>query len=202
MKISEIDGTGRYRDLITAIYTELGYEIEIIFVPAERGLVNVNYGVYDADLVRVCGMVSEYPNLMETTEPIADVYLQVWAKIDSEIIITSPEDLKKCETGLVIGIKSAENLAEDLKIPTIKRVVTMDRLHIMLIENRLDVALVLSTSITPAFSKGLYAVAPELVPIRGVHILNKKHADLAPKFDAILKAMKADGRYQELISGK
>lgn len=201
LKISEAEGNNIFENLITTIYTELGYDIEVISVPAERGLVNVNFGFYDADMARVSGVISEYPNLMETAEPIIEGYLQFWVKNDSKIVITSPKDLDKHKIGLIIGMKRAENYIANIDIEPVK-VTTMEQLHLMLMANRIDVALVPSTAITPDFSEGLYAVEPELQLFRGFHILHRKHADLAPRFDAILRDMKADGRYQMLISTK
>ena len=79
-----------------------------------------------------------------------------------------------------------------------------DTLFKMLSVDRFEVALVTSTQLLAPNGvalEGAERVGTALASSYSYHVLHRKHADLIPKFDAVLKAMKADGRFQKYLGG-
>jgi len=199
-KIAQQDGTDSFVPLLTAIYAELGISPVFFKLPSERGLVDTNGGVYDADLGRAEGVLGPYPNLMYTKEPIITVDLLAFVKNGSSIAITNAEDLKKYNVGIVRGHKLEESFVAALGL-TATVASDPESLAKMLDAGRFDIALANSVTTAQLKTVGM-VVGPKLKSVSTFHVLNKNHADIAPKFDAVVKAMKADGRFAKLLAKK
>ena len=201
MKIATGPTNENLYPLIKAIYAELGYQAEFAILPLERALYLTNSGDFDADLGRLKGIADQFPNLIATNEPIFTSYLQAWVKKGSAITITSLDDLKKYRVGIILGGKYVQNLVDKLGVP-VEISPTYQSMAGMLDKGRFDVALKVSVpNGDPELAEVGVLVAPQLAKLETFHIFNKKHADLVFKWDAVLKAMKADGRFQKLMSG-
>jgi hypothetical protein len=64
-----------YTQLIRSIYEDLGFEVKLIDTPAKRGLILLNNGSVDADVVRLKRVVETYPNLILVEPAIAKGYI-------------------------------------------------------------------------------------------------------------------------------
>ena len=53
-----------YTELFVGIYKELGFKVELIPTPSLRGLILLNDGVVDADVLRLNVTAEEYPNVI------------------------------------------------------------------------------------------------------------------------------------------
>jgi hypothetical protein len=53
-----------YTELFVNIYTELGFKVELIPTPSLRGLILLNDGAVDADVLRLNVIAEEYPNVI------------------------------------------------------------------------------------------------------------------------------------------
>jgi len=200
IRVAAQPGTEPYWTLLTAVYEVLGYKAVITEYPSERALAEVNSGRADAEAGRVVGELEDFPNLVYSSEPIINATLQAWARRGTAISISSPKDLKNYRIGTVRGIKLAELFAVSLSLSTIIAA-DEESLAKMLDAGRIDIALLTDIFlVSPVYKIGVL-VDPDLVTMKAYHVFNKKYAFLIPKWDAVLRAMKADGRYQKLISG-
>jgi polar amino acid transport system substrate-binding protein len=188
--------------LIQAVYAEIGMQPVFVLVPSERAITGANGGAYDADLIRANGTLDAYPNLAFTREPIRRVDLYAYVKRNSGVIINTIADVKGHTVGLTQGSKLPEAFikAEGI-VPEVAY--TASSLYLMLEAGRFEIALITSTQIIsksdPIFV-GAKRVGPVLASSNSFHVLNKKHTGLIPKFDAAVKAMKADGRLEKLLN--
>lgn len=64
-----------YTQLVRSIYEELGFEVKLIDTPAKRGLILLNEGSVDADVVRLKRVAETYPNLILVEPAIAKGYI-------------------------------------------------------------------------------------------------------------------------------
>jgi hypothetical protein len=53
-----------YAELFVEIYSELGFKVELIATPSLRGLILLNDGVVDADILRLSKIATKYPNVI------------------------------------------------------------------------------------------------------------------------------------------
>jgi polar amino acid transport system substrate-binding protein len=196
MKVATPEGTEGFRPLLEAIYKDLGIKVEWVSLPAERALQAANAGDVDADIGRVVGAIAAYPNLVATNEPIVTLSVVAWARKGSGVAVASPADLKKFKVGIVRGQKAAEGLVAALGLVP-ELLPDAGSLEKVLASGRVEV--VLTTNNVVFADPTLAVVNPKVAEFPTIHVLNKKLAALVPRIDAVLKAMKADGRLAKLL---
>jgi polar amino acid transport system substrate-binding protein len=203
-RVAYDEATALLIPVMKAAYAEIGLSPEFVLAPAERALRGANDGSYDADLSRVEGSLAAYPKLMFTLVPIKKTELLPYVRIGSQIRIQSVADLRRYKVGLMHGAKFAESYVSKagLSVQTAPHPASFFK---MLEAGRFDVALLTSTQLfsqqamidTVAIPAG-----PSLASAYSYHVLNVRHAALAPKLDAALRGMKADGRLSVLLAPK
>lgn len=195
------DTTAPLIPLVKAMYAAIGVQATFELVPSERAIALTNSGHFDADLSRVEEALVHYPNLVRTNEPIKRTDLYAYARKGSGIQLTQVSELKQYSVALIRGSKLAEQFARQEGIRAYPAN-SAASFHKMLAAGRFDIALISSTQLQ-AQAEQINAIAERVGPVlahsQSYHVLNKSHADLAPKLDAALKAMKADGRAAQLL---
>lgn len=201
MHIAAPAGSEPFFPLVTEIYAEMGYKAVIAVMPPERALIAANEGKeFGAHVGTTLALLCSYPNLVATKEPAIDLSVQGWVKKGSSVVIKTPDDLKKYRVGLIRGAKSAEALAAALKLDGVQTANSVESLAKMLDAGRFDVALMPSTAAAEQLKMVGTVAAPRLNSVHAFHVLHKKNADLVSKFDAVLLAMKKDGRLARLLA--
>lgn len=201
-RVAYNEATGSMVPLVKAIYADLGMAPVFDLLPSERALAEVNAGKCDADLVRVEGVEKMYPNLVCTKEPIRKTELYAYAKRGSNADFKTVDELQQRTLGFARGSKLAEEFVQSRGWQA-SVVNSADSLTKMLAVDRFEIALITSTQLLPqnALSlDGLERVGPVLKSSYSYHVLNKKHAELVPRFDAVLRTMKADGRMAKYLA--
>ncbi len=202
IKVGANEGTSRYQPVIVAIYKEIGLVAEFVALPSERSLKSVESGEIDADLGRVVGSSAGYQNMLETKESLIELQLLAVVSKDFKGGELSPASMKALKVGFARGTKIAEGFAKAAGIePAIAN--TPQQVLQMLVAKRIDVALFPSSvpvTTFPEFGTTLMVQSKPLYVAKSVHIFNTKWASYAPKFDATVKAMKADGRWAKLTA--
>lgn len=187
------------RILIEA-FRRIGIEARIVFTPTERSLVEVNEGKLDAEMNRIAGMEINYPNLVQVPEPNMQMHFVAFSK--KEFSISDWNSLAGLKIGLVNGWKILERNTRGL--PFVSRVVREDQLFEMLNRGRLDVALYSKLNGYELINKygytGIKHLEPPLASKDMFLYLHNKHAALAPKVAAALRAMKQDGTYDRIVA--
>ncbi len=202
MKLSCAEGSAGAAlvPLMKAVYGELGITVTVEMLPAARALQGVNAGSYDGDIARADGTLGGFDDCIFTKELMSSIDLLPWVKKGGSVKIETAADIKNYRVAYVRGLKLAEGYCakEGIKAEAVADFPTLVK---MLENDRFDVALAAVSG-----NPGLTAIAQsrpiKLASTHFLHVLNKKHADLVPKIDKVLKAMKADGRYEKLIAAK
>lgn len=199
LKVAVNEGSKNYQPALAALYKEVGLTAQFVVLPSERALKSVESGEVDADLGRVAGGIAGYQNMLETTEPLSEISLIALVKKGSPITKLTVPELKARKVGVMRGTKIAEGVLAKLGVePTV--VNTQQQLYQMLANDRFEVALLASTMVVGSDISGTMTALPPLMTAKAVHVLHSKWAALAPKIDAALKAMKADGRWAKLVA--
>jgi hypothetical protein len=74
IKYPELDD---YCELFVEIYTELGFKVELISTPSLRGLILLNEGVVDSDVLRLDVIAKKYPNVIVVKPELKRVSLSL-----------------------------------------------------------------------------------------------------------------------------
>lgn len=199
LKVAVNESFRHYQPALTALYKEVGLVPEFVVLPFERALKSVESGDVDADLGRVVGGTAGYRNMVELQESLAEISLLAVVRKESHLTRLSLSELKGHVVGTVRGGKMAEAMAaqQALKLVLVN---TQQQLYQMLLNDRVEVALTTSVALPGPDVVAMVKVLPPLASTRAVHVLNQKWAAWAPKLDAALKVMKADGRWAKLIA--
>ncbi len=192
--------TGTCDRILTEAFRRLGMTLKILQLPSERALQNANQGIDDGNFVRVEGMEKMYPNLIRVPEPITTLEFSAFTK-DARIRITGWESLAPYRVGIMNGWKIVENNVGHVK--SLNKVRDEHVLFPLLLAGKIDIAVYDyrqgEYALKQLGAKGVRALQPPLVVRPMYPYLHKRHADLVPKLDRTLKAMKRDGTVNRIV---
>ncbi len=177
----------------------LGYTLEYVHFPAERGLQNANAGIIDGDAIRVSGLDKIYPNLIRVNEKIMDWEFVVFSKQDIKID-HGWDSLKPYVVSIINGWKILErNIPKEA---TLTKVNSANQLFSLLDKNRTDLIIYERyrglARIKNRHSEDIHIIEPPLETRAMYMYLHKKHKDLIPQLARVLKEMKQDGTYNKI----
>ena len=185
--------------ILSEAYARLGYEIELQGYPAERALLMANDGLVDGEAGRVNVVEKTYKNLIRVPTPL---YLNRIA-----ILTTGVEVVPAAGWGQFSNyrtcIRNGYKFLESRVTGENRHVVSSYEKMLALLKNdRVDVGLAEFFDLLPALNKvGLGDVRMLCDPMASnpmYHYLHKRHADLVPKIDAVLRDMAAEGRLKAI----
>ena len=200
--LSNKDQTGYYDLILIEAFNRAGIAIEIVQLPAERSLANANQGVTDGDFVRIAGLNSIYPNLLQVSEKLTDFEFVGFSR-NVSIATTSWQSLQPYDVAIVRGWKILETNIVGSR--SLVRVKDQNLLFTLLKNNRTDIVIYSRFEgyemIRQLGIKDARILDPPLAIKEMFLYLNKKHQSLIPIIDEKLKEMKRDGSF-DLITKK
>jgi len=179
-------------------FRRAGVTLKLVKLPPERGLINANEGIEDGELSRIGGLEKHYPNLVRVPEKTYDLEFVVFT-LKKKLSRVSWTALEPLSVGHIKGWKIFEqNLTPKTSVTLAD---TPAQLFELLKRERIDAALyggwMGQVLIRQMDIKGARANKPPLATREMFIYLHKRHADLAPRLAAELRAMKRDGSYQK-----
>ncbi len=179
-------------------YKKIGIDIKTIILPAERSLHTSNAGDTDGEINRIRGIENKYPNLRMVSISVNILEGIVFTK-GLQIKITDWNSLKPYRIGIRRGTKFAERGTEGMNVNTIS---SNEQLFGMLNKGRHEVIVAARLEglkqVKKLNLKDVFAVEPPLVTLKLYHYLHKKHIDLLPQIQSVLKKMADEGRIETI----
>jgi polar amino acid transport system substrate-binding protein len=195
------NASGTCDKILTEAFRRLGMTLKIVNLPSERALQNANQGIDDGNFVRIEGMEKMYPNLIRVPEPITTLEFSAFTKNDT-IRIAGWESLAPYRVGIINGWKIVENGVAGVR--SVTKVRDEHALFPMLLAGKIDIAVYDRRqgeyALRQLGAKGVSVAQPPLVVRPMYPYLHKRHADLVPKLDRTLKAMKKDGTVKRIVT--
>ncbi|MCP4757373.1 MAG: amino acid ABC transporter substrate-binding protein [Proteobacteria bacterium] len=202
------EGTDGFRiteSLADAIGAHAGTKITIVALPAKRAEALLRQREIDGDWSRVDGFEKKIPGLIKISEPLAS-YPYIAYSVRKDIKIDGWKSLKPYRVAYLRGWKVIDFKLKPIhnKLHPVNN--AEHALH-FLAAGRADVFINIPFIVGELLkkdefkNKGIIALQP---PIDFLHVyiyLLPKHADLAKRMEAGLKAIKKDGTYDRLMSG-
>jgi len=189
------------QELSQEAFRRIGVDFKLVSLPSERSLHSANQGEVDGEGLRVAGLSSQYPNLIQVPERYIGVSFVAFAKDATIKLDNGWDSLKPYSVAFITGWKMFEANASGARV--VNKVDKPEQMFRMLDGGRVDLALYTrADGIALARSMGLASVAPLFPSLKEVDMylyLNKKHEALAPKLAQALKDMKADGTYNRIL---
>ena len=183
------------------MFRRIGRKVDLVRLPAERALINVNAGLQDGEMSRIKGLEKKYPNLIRVPETVMTWEFVAFSKNNIRPI-KSWVSLKGYTVGIINGWKILEaNVPMDVEVIKVR---DAGRLFNLLFRKRVDVIIYekwagLSKLKKTGKDKGrnrFIMHKPALVKRLMYVYLNKKHDKLIAPLEKALQKLKADGSYQ------
>lgn len=179
-------------------------DISISFevLPAERSLALVDKGINDAECCRIPPVVkAKYTNLVEVPTSFFTTRFSLFSK-NSELNIRSFSELKPYSVAVPKGWKLIVNKVTEADPRQLFVVTTPEQLFKMLDEDRVEIGMVGYLSglhvIRQLGLTGISPLHPPMIEKDLYLMLNKKHQNLIPIFDHVIKQMIKDGTIEEI----
>lgn len=171
-----------------------GLAIEILRVPSERALLNVDQGIDDGTYNRIAGLEASYFNLVMVPEPLTEFEFVAFShRVDFRTGDWS--SLKPYSVGIITGWKILEANIHDVRElykvsdeRLLFNLLEKDRADLVVIDRRQGLAACRLLSSCPT-----HVLEPPLA-VRTMYLyLNRKHQGLVRQLAAALRGMRADG---------
>lgn len=190
-------------EILRLAYARAHIPLEFVDLPAMRALAESSSGNLDGEVHRILDVANEYPTLVPVKPAINFIEPSAFVRTGeaSGFKIDGWQSVREYNVAIVTGVGSSERGTAGF--PNVTRCTTLNQALMMLAEDRVDVvatdlfsgkdnvlALGLSDKITP--------LAPPLQVIEIYHFLNRKHANLVPRLEAVLRDMAASGELARL----
>lgn len=201
--VSTPDRAGFFDRLVHALFSPLGYAVTVQKPPAERALMLANQGLDDGDGPRISGLDEDgnYPNLVRVGEKLLDVDFRAFT-LDPAIGVSGWDDLAGFQVAIVTGWKILEQRLANH--PRVVKVNDPERLFRLLKHGRTDIVVIDRFSGSEAAAElqmhAIRVLQPPLATEPMYLYLHRRHADLVEPVADALRAMKADGRYQQIYN--
>lgn len=180
--------------ILEKVYTKAGIHFSWQALPTRRSLVEANAGAYDGEIARIPGASSQYPNLIAVPTPIMAIKGHVYT-VNVKRDIRSWQDLRGLHVAIVRGELYAEMGTKNTERTLVK---DYRQLFQLLLNGRTDVVIGIDTeaeyNIAKYFpGKGIHSIGESVFSAPLHHLVNKKNADLIPRLNRIIRAMRDDG---------
>lgn len=190
-----------FHDLLTIeVFRRIGMDADIVWLPGERSLINLNNGIDDATVVRIAGLEGKYPSLRRVPEPIMHWEFVAFTR-NTDFETSDWSSLIPYNVAFINGWKILEDNVTGTR--SLTKVKNTEQLFDLLLSDRTDVII---------YEKweGLYVIAtrglnevrtlqpPLAIPQMFMYV-HERHEALIPKLNAALKKIKEDGTYQSIF---
>jgi polar amino acid transport system substrate-binding protein len=181
--------TMQIEDKLTQAYRNIGYELHIQYLPAERSLKMSSQGKFDGELFRIAAVGQHYPQLLPVPVPLARVELYAFVRAGRE----HEFGLWQQEPNLRIGFVRGFKMAELYQVAGPKTIVnTPGQAVQMLQQNKIDLLLEDLQSLRDATAGDEHAAhlhkLPELLATEELfHFVHQRHQQLIPKLSEQLR---------------
>jgi polar amino acid transport system substrate-binding protein len=160
-----------------------------------------NNGEIDGEGLRVAGLGSQYPNLVQVPERFVGISFVAFSKDATIKLDQGWDSLKPYRVAFITGWKMFE--ANAVGARSVTKVDKPEQMFKMLDGGRIDLALYTrSDGIALTRSMNLSSVAPISPSLKDVDMylyLHRRHQDLAPRIAQSLRDMKTDGTYKKIM---
>jgi hypothetical protein len=174
---------GPYIELISSIYHELGFEVVLLPAPAARGIILLNDGMVDADVVVNATEVADKPNIFLVKPPLNAVHLALFC---NKTVQCNKSILHLTSANIAANTAAIEFLDRDDISASIVFVNFVPAILELLESKKISYGLVFIDNAMEANVSGEFNVV-KLKRLDVFHAINKKHIKLLPQIEQKLR---------------
>jgi polar amino acid transport system substrate-binding protein len=194
------NGSGFLDRLVAELFRRVGRQARVeVYEASERAMINANSGVDDGFAMRIKGLEAQYPNLLRIDEKVIDNDFVAYS-IRHNFVTADWSSLAPHQVAYILGWKVFEtNLPPAIRATKVR---DAKQLFSLLRQDRADVVLYERWQgqwQVRELGFAIQALEPPLARQEMFIYLHRKHAELAPRLQRELAAMKRDGSYQRIV---
>jgi polar amino acid transport system substrate-binding protein len=188
---------------LTQAYRDIGYQLNIQYLPAERSIKMSNQGKFDGELFRIAAISQQYPHLIQVPVALANITLYAFVKTGRE----HEFGRWQLEPSLRIGFVRGFKLAELYEVAGYKIIVnTPGQAVQMLQQGKIDILLEDLKSLREATAGNEQDAQlnklPEILAQEELfHFVHQRHQQLIPALSAQLKLQIEGKKRKKSVSG-
>jgi len=201
--VNNASHTGFGDRVMAEAFKRIGYQVEIVQLPAERALINANLGIDDGDMARVAGLQKKYPNLIQVPESFLTVDMVLYSKNYPSFTVTGWDSVASYSLAIISGWKIMEknfsrlgDQVEIIKTDNAEQSFALlenDRVDFIAYSNWSGLGYMKQHNIS-----NVTLLEPPLARPEFYVYLNKKHEKIVPRLAAAIRQMKKDGSLKAL----
>lgn len=187
--LSQSEFSSQIEQQLRRAYGRLGFQMQLVRLPAGRSLQMANRGLYDGELFRIDGIEQEFSALKQVPVQLATIELLAFVRTEQLKTLQNWTLMKNLRVGFVRGFRLAAQV-EYAGHPV--AVTTLDQAVGMLTQGKIDVLLedrqsVLSVLPAKTEQVGISALPGVLASAGLFHYLHQRHSDLIEPLATVLK---------------
>ncbi len=185
--IKDLHIIDRYRELVLKAYTDLGYSVDFIEMPAARGFAEINKGTVDALVIRLSVIESNNPDLIRVPVILASGDILLYCQIElpcDHSVLDEPANL----IGAVIGQNFTTAYLKG-RAASVYKTTTVSQLAEMLSKKRLNYILMFEVDglgTIVELDKSKYNII-KLDRLAAFHYIHKRIESILPELTLSLK---------------
>ncbi|MCP4670041.1 MAG: amino acid ABC transporter substrate-binding protein [Desulfobacula sp.] len=195
------DQTGSLDLLLKEAFDRINVDVSLNYYPPEEALIKANNGETDGDAVRIGGLGSLYPNLLQVPAIALQTDFVAFTK-DPKIGLAGWQDLKSYNIAIVEGHKISEKMVT--RTQSLSRAKNVESLFKLLKNDQVDIAICEQTfgfeMARKLNMKDAIAINPPLAKLLFYIYLHKKHEILIPGLIKAINDMHLDGTYNKIMN--
>lgn len=186
-------------NILKAAYGRLGIDLKAETMPHERSLRLANSGETDGDVMRIAGIEAQFSDLIRVPEPVYSFDVVAFST-GLTFKVEGWNSLRPYGLCIVRGMRVAEQGTEGMD-----RIIAnnVEQIIEMLRNGRCQLLIAGPSTwldIDRLRAGPILMLEPPIVSVPLYHLLNRKHAVLAPRLAEILKQMREDGTIAAIIA--
>ncbi|NMP32713.1 transporter substrate-binding domain-containing protein [Thalassotalea sp. M1531] len=189
------------RIVLPQIYQNLGINIAVSPLPADRAQYVANSGLKGGEIMRIWSYGKENSSLLRVATPYYKLETMAFILRGSGVEINKKEDLEKYRIAKVRGVKHTNNITKWL--PNVYNTTSTQNMMNLLLKGKVDVALTNTLDgVTVIKRLGFSNIVPiekSLATEPLYHYIHKKHRHLVPLVDNEIKRLKQSGKLEIMI---
>jgi len=193
------DQDGFYPHLIRELFARLNTKVQLKHMASVRSLKNANQGIDDGVIARVKGIDKKFTHLIRVPEKVMQLTFVAYSN-DKTIKIEKWADLKPYNVAYIRGWKVFDKHVTSYK--TLVKVKNIEQLFTLLKNKRIDIVLcqvIVSKYMMNQLNFYPHEHKPYLLSRDLFIYMHNKHAGLVPRMTSMLRKLKNEGVYQQLV---
>lgn len=191
----------RIEQQLRQAYGRLGYQMQVVRLPAGRSLQMADRGLYDGELFRIDGIQQEFHALRQVPVQLTTIELLAFVRTEQQHTLRDWQDMKNLRIGFVRGFRLASQITY---AGYANPVTTLEQAVGMLEQGKIDVLLedgqsVLSVIPAKTEQVGITALPGVLATAGVYHYLHQRHSDLIEPLTLVLKKSIAGAKDKRVL---